>query len=292
MNYKDYLREELLEMFFQLTNKKNATSLNLEENKIVEESFKFLFDDLEKMNIKEIMSLFKSIYKLNYKSKEVYEKFRNIVMSKIYSFEMAKIPNDFAFFILKIDEKVGFNQEETELLLDQIPRYLKEMNGTSVINLFELMLEKEYIQDPLDYLFEYHFFMYFWKKITNFSLHEMTRIIIGLKKMDYLKQDNEYILDDLLPALFDAVKTVNKSEDVEEALIEVENLVDDGIDHLDLSYVKEEFKKRINFIDKKLKLINESNIINMVKTDIQEFRKIYKKNREKNENENQFEGKN
>lgn len=274
MNYKEYLREELLEMFFQLTNKKNVINLNLEENKIVSESFKFMFDRLEEMTVKEVFHLFRSIYKLNFKREGVYEKIKRIVMSKIYNFELTNTPNDLAFFIIKIDKKVGFTSEETELLLEQIPRYLKEMTPENVLTIFELLLKKSIIKDPLDYLFEYHFFMYFWKKVTNFSLSQLTRIIKGLRQINYFKKDNEYIIDDLIPALINSVKIADSVLDIEEAMSEIEGFIGEGVDHLELDDVREEFQKRINFIEKKMKVVSESNIIFMVKKDIKEFARI------------------
>ncbi len=66
IKYENYTEDELIQMYYQLSKKKNAKNLKLETNELLAPSLKYLTSTFDNMSVLNLTNLLKSFYEMNF----------------------------------------------------------------------------------------------------------------------------------------------------------------------------------------------------------------------------------
>ncbi len=172
------------------------------------------------------------------------------------------------------------NKKELELLIEQIPRYIKTMSPDRIISLCEIYLDRGLVTHYYDYVFEYHFFMMFWRELEQFDLSQFVKILQFLKKLNYPKEDQEYFIEEMPFEIEEKLAKENDVDTVKALLHEFEDLQAFDIDYYQIEETIKLLKKKVYFLSNNYLRVRDSQFINIIRDDIQKLGE--KKNKNKN----------
>jgi hypothetical protein len=273
LRYDELSAEELSEMFLSLSRKPESKDLNLEQNDLVKPTIDHFLRTVDGWTMDHVNKTIWAMYEMGFKDERIWKKARFLFNTKIYAFEDISSTHFAHMFIIFWDlYKADMTTEEREMLIDQLPRYLKKMNPSNIIKMFEIVVDNGIITNRQDYLYDRHFFMMLWKTPSIFGVNGFRRALALLKRLNVVTEDRPFVVDELLPTIKKLLPECTDNQELNRLIDEVEDLTNYGVD----SKVAEDYSKmifqRLTYVETKLKLLNQTEFIEIVKADLREYR--------------------
>ena len=161
---------EISEVFFNLARRPEAAALELHRNGLVAPAVERFLAEADRWTVELVTRMAVAFQELRFEDERIWNTVRRLFFAKIYAFERLSSRYFGQCFKLLWDHIGGLSEEERALLTDQLPRYLKKMPKPMIIEMFELCLKHDLLTSAKDYLFERHFFMFFWKGTSAFDI--------------------------------------------------------------------------------------------------------------------------
>lgn len=273
LRYEELTPLELSEVFSSLARHPDSLSLQLEQNEIVHRALQKISNEMSTWKLDELTRTLYCLFLLNFKDEQLWQRARKNWMDKIYGFSKV-VSTNFAQMFIIMFEKFGdsMTSGERELLLAQLPRYLQKMTPPMFVKMFEICMGLGIIKSPTDYLFEYHFFMVFWKHPGRFTLSESAKIIVELNKLEYYNEDKAFYEREFLPMVMRRVTGCNDNKELATILEAIEPLKNYGIDEAIIGDWVARIQARLLYVERKLKLVDRSQFIDIVRDDLRKYR--------------------
>ncbi len=273
LKYDDLTSEEFSEVFFNLARKQNAKALQLENNELVKPAIAHFIKNVDMWTVDHATRTIFALYELGFEDQALWSKARKLFMDKKFAFEKISSTYFSQMYIIFWDKfKEDMTSEEREYLVDQLPRYLKKMKPEFVIKMFEIAVEHQLITSRTDYLFDRHFFMILWKRPGMLGLNGFRRAIACIKKLRVVTEDQDFVVNEMLPVVEKLIVRSTDNNELNELIKELDGLADYGVD----SSVVEKYSgmafQRLMFIETKLKVLKQTEFIEIVKSDLKKFR--------------------
>jgi hypothetical protein len=273
---------ELSEVYENLSRHPDALGLQLEHNEIVQKVTQLISQKISTWKLDDLTRTLYAMFLLGFKDQQLWDRARKNWMDKIYGF--AKHPSiNFAQMFIIMFEKFGesMTPEERALLIAQLPRYLHKMNSSMIVKMFEICMGLGVIKSHTDYLFEFHFFMLFWKHPGKFSLTEAAKIIEELGKMEYFNEDKAFYEREFLPMVMRKVTGNNDNKELATFLDVIEPLKNYGIDEGLIGDWVARIQARLLYVERKLKLVDRSQFVDIIRDDLRQYREKALQEKEK-----------
>lgn len=272
-DFNSYTKDENLEALYQLSKKPKASELDLENHEYVAPVIQSFRKHLSQMTMKHLIKFIRVAKGLNLKSEELWEKVKEIGFNKIYAFE--KLPSTyFAEFLITVVNMGTMTDGEKELLFDQLGRHLPDMHPDSITDTFEVMINKGHITSTSDHLFERHYMRHFWKTPKKFRPNHFIKILKGLKKLNYVQEDEEFFVYEFLPFMKRHVIVSDKLDELSALLIEVSELRDYGLADEDVKQSENFILERLAFLEQNNDLLKKTEFVEIVKSDLKEYKRL------------------
>lgn len=274
LRFSELDSQELSEIFFHLSVNQESKNLDLENNKIVKEATEHIISTMDGWTIEPLTKTVFSMFILGFKNEALWKKMRYIFINKIYAYEHISSTYFAEMFIMFFDiYKNDLLESERELLKEQLPRYLKKMRPDLYVKMFEMVLDLNLLTSYKEYMFERHFFMAFWKHSNLFGLDEAARILKGLRKLEYYQQDIEFYEKDFIPVIMKKAEFSNDNKALHSLYSELEMHLEFGINKNMIEDNLAMISQRLLYIEKKMKIIDQTDFIEIVKSDLKKFRR-------------------
>lgn len=270
--YVKYDLNELAALFTALSNKEEAPGLALETHPLVQPALRHLVVRMEALTVKEVVGFALALERLGFEDAQAWQKFRVILYDKFYALEKlsaAFFAETFRLFFARFPELL---ESEQELLLDQLPRYLRKMKARHIATTFEMLVERRLITSPKDYLFAKHFFIVFWKTPRMFTLPHFTLILRGMKKINFVEGEGAFLAQTFLPAITHHLHECESPEEISQLITEIEELESFGVAMEPLKPLLSALGQRLVFSEQVLGRIKRSEFIEIVKSDLAQYR--------------------
>lgn len=273
LRYDELNQEEFSEVFFNLVRKPESKNLNLEENELVKPAIEHFLRTVDGWTVDYATKTIWAFYELGFKDERIWTKARFLFNSKIYAFEDISSTHFAHLFIIFWDKyKADMTANEREMLIDQLPRYLKKMNPQSIIKMFEIVVDNGIITNRSDYLYDRHFFMILWKTPAIFGVDGFRRALALLKRLKVVSEDMPFVVDEFLPTIKKLLPDCVNNEELNQLIEEVEDLANYGVDSKVVDDYSKMIFQRLTYVETKLKLLNETEFIEIVKADLRQFK--------------------
>lgn len=273
LRYTELDQQELSEVFFNLSVNPETKNLRLEKNKIVEAATNHIIKESTAWKMGPLTRTLFSMYVMGFKDEKLWGKVRPNFIQKIYAYEHISSTFFAEMFIMFFDKfKDTITESEKGLLVEQLPRYLYKMTPELYVKMFEMTLELGVLTSHKEYLFERHFFMAFWKLPGRWNLSEATKILKGLRRLEYFNVDKEFYEVEFLPVIMKKVIYSTDNKELNDLYIEVEELKMCGINENVLDGFLNKISQRLLFVEKKLAIIGQTEFISVVRSDLAKFR--------------------
>ena len=273
LRYDELNQEELSEVFFNLARKAESKHLNLEDNDLVKPAVEQFLRTVDGWTMDHTMRLIWAFYEMGFKDERIWSKARFLFNSKIYAFEKISSTHFGHMSIIFWDKyKADMTASEREMLVDQLPRYLRKMNAQLMVKMFEIAVNNGIITNRKDYLYDRHFFMIMWKTPTILGVDGFRRVLALLKRVGVVAEDMAFMVDEFLPTIKKLLPVCTSNEDLNKLIDEVEDLANYGVDGKIASDYSKMIFQRLTYIETKLKLLKETEFIEIVKADLRQFK--------------------
>ena len=273
LRYKEMDEQELSEAFLCLSNLPESKELALEDNPIIKNATEHIVNIFTTWKMDSFTKVVFSMYKLNFKNERIWKRAQPNFRLKVYAFENISSTYFAQFFILMIEKYENLmNNEEKTFLIEQLPRYLKKMHPDLYVKMFEYAYRLKGFTNSEDYIFKRHFFMIFWKETARFDIPELTKILVVLRQMQFWETDLDFYEKEFIPQ---AMKKVVYSEDnkaLHEFAEELATLKGTRINEDFIESQIAKIEERLVFVEKKLGLINKTEFIEIIRSDLAKYR--------------------
>ena len=224
------------------------------------------------MKMDDIIKFVQTAKGLKLKSEQIWSRIKQVGLDKIYAFE--KLPSTyFAEFFLTVIE-MDLTESQKELLFDQLGRHVPDMHPDSITETFDVMINKQYITSPNDHLFERHYLRHFWKTPGKFSARHFVKIIRGLKKLNYVQEDDEFFIYEFMPYINEFIVTSDKIDELSALLIEVSELREYGLPEEETRKAENVILERLTFLEQKSDLLKQTEFVEIVRSDLAEYKRL------------------
>ena len=271
--HKSLTKEENLEIIYQLSRKSGVKNLDLENHPFVLPVIEEFIKKLPSWKLVDMVKLMNSANDLDFTDSDFWQKMKKTMLERIYAFE--KITTTyFGQFFLVMMERVEFDEEEKELMLDQLGRHNREMHPDLVIKTFDYLIENGYLTSSTDHLYERHYFQHFWKFPKKFNLKQFASIIRGIKKINAVKDDLEFFEYEFLPYIKEKLPLCNDPEVLSNLLVELSDLENFGLPQGMKDVYENMIIEKLNFLDQTLDAVQNTSFVEMVKKDIETYKNL------------------
>ena len=274
-NEKMYSTPEVIEMLYRLSVNKEIGHVKLQGNELLSNVIERFYKTCDFIKVEEIFEVLIYMNRIGIKDENLYMKLCKNLLVKYFMF--GKFPADYFGQYFLIAEKINFfeaigDPSKKELMISQFGRYITKMSPDVFTDLFIYCIDNNLIKSFLDPLFQSHFLMIIWKKPAWLGIKNYYRVLKGLLEFEYIKEDNEMIIEDFLPAI---QKIIYKSEDVEtmnKLISMLDQLTEEGVSSDVIFEYQELLYSRVLFCETKLKQIKASEFFKIVETDLKYYK--------------------
>ena len=274
-NESDYTTQELLEMLYRLVVHPELASVDLSINPLLQNVQKRIYSDIPNIKFEEVCEYFEYLEKLNMLTDELLIRILNNQINKYYKFK--DVHPDHCGRLFRFCETKNVydklqNPDSRDLLIGQLPRYVRKFSSAVFCDMFEICIDNHIITSYEDYLFDRHFLNSVWKKPLWFGIDGYCRIFKCFIKIDYVNEDLDLIVNDCFSAVR---KLMYKCEDVDSMNLMIKTLDELGhngvpIEHIsDLKYYLFE---RVLFVETRLKQIKTTEFSSLMMDEIEYYK--------------------
>lgn len=160
----------------------------------------------------------------------------------------------------------GTPMELKTRMTEVFPREISKMNGKNVSLAFKHIVDNDFLTE---YLWEYHFHLYFWKQSHQLDIKDLGIAVSKMIDIEYFEEPGWFNLE-FLPVIDDCfMKCDNFGEVID--LIDALTLLHEKMPEVEVdSYIKK-LEERAEFVEKRLPFSREGTFANIVRRDLRYF---------------------
>ena len=271
-DFRDYSPLEINRMFVALSHKNGVQDLKLEDHPYVRPAFDHYVNLLEQSEYKDQVDFALALERLGFTAAEAWLKLRVQLYNKAYALE--KLPTIYFTHVYRIFHTCFPEMIETEQTFfdGQLPRFLKSMPPKYVAEFFEMLIDRGAITSVEDYVFNNHFQLIFLVHSKKFQLPDLRRILVGLKKIGFAKENPDYFIKKFIPAVQHHLYECTEPEEMNKLITEIEDLENHGLPLAYFDALTSMIKQRLLFVERDLERVNKTDFIEIVKQDLADYK--------------------